>query len=101
MQPEPPGRHDGVQECGEFVVVAVGDVEVGQRGAEEIVRVGFAGEDCLHVDPGVVVEQREDERHSARIVEDDAADDVSAAVAEEAGVGHLDLAGPKTGAAED
>ena len=32
VQPEPPGRHDGVQERGELVVVAVGDVEVGKRG---------------------------------------------------------------------
>ena len=100
MQPESPGRHDGVHERGELVVVAVGDVEVGERGAEEIVRVGFAGENRLDVDPGVVVEQREDERCSARIIEDDSADDVGAAVAEEPGGGHLDLDGPACVAVE-
>ena len=57
-----------------------------------------SGEDRLHVDAGLVVEQREDERRRARVVEHDLlADDVGAAVAEErAGVGHLDLDGAAT-----
>ena len=90
-----------MQEGGQLVVVGVGDVEVREGGAEEVVRVRLAGEDRLHVDPGFVVEQREDERRRAPVVEDDAADDVRAAVAEEPGVGHLDPGGPARIAAQD
>ena len=63
-------------------------------------RVRLAGENRLHVDSGVVVEQCEDQRQRARVVEHDPAHDVRATVAVEPGIGHLYLGGPGRDAVE-
>ena len=50
-------RHDAVQKLGQLVVVIVGNVEIGEGRAENVMGVGLGAQDRIHIDAVFTIQQ--------------------------------------------
>ena len=82
-------RHDAVEEFGQLMVVVVGDVEIGECRAENVMSVGLGTQDRIHIDAVLTIQQGDYQRVQTFVFHDDAADDVTAAIAVKSRIDHL------------